>query len=120
MSTPLRLAEPSLSAAAHAAALTQHRADLVAQNGVGVVQPASSAQALLEAVEDGLIGQQHHQNPQSCCHRAGVEMFFHEHQKPVKAQRSYQLLTRPAGRTFSRLVLLSKLHFNTRFFFTTF
>lgn len=91
----------------HAAALTQHCADLIGQDGVGVVQPASSAQALFEAVEDRLIGQQHHQDPQSCRHCGGVEMFFHEHQEPIKAQRSHQLLTRPAGRkSFVGLLLL--------------
>jgi len=51
-------------------ALTQHCADLIGQDGVGVVQPASSAQALFEAVEDGLVGQQHHEDPQSHSHRA--------------------------------------------------
>lgn len=91
----------------HAAALTQHCADLIGQDGVGVVQPASSAQALFEAVEDRLIGQQHHQDPQSCRHCGGVEMFFHEHQEPIKAQRSHQLLTRPSGRkSFAGLLLL--------------
>lgn len=33
-------------------ALTQHCADLIGQDGVGVVQPAASTKALFEAVED--------------------------------------------------------------------
>lgn len=80
-----------------ASALTQHCADLISQHGVGVVQPASSTQALLEAVEDGLIGQQHHQDPQGCCHRARVEMLLREHQEPIEAQGPHQLLASPAG-----------------------
>lgn len=74
--------------------LTEHRADLVGQHRVGVVQPAAAAQALLEAVEDGLVGEQHHQDPQRCRDRAGVEVLLHEHQQPVEAQRPDQLLTR--------------------------
>lgn len=50
--------------------LTQHCADLIGQDGVCVVQPAASAQALFEAVEDGLVGEKHHQDPQGCCDRA--------------------------------------------------
>lgn len=78
-------------------ALTQHRADLVGEDGVGVVEPASSTQALFEAVEDGLVGEQHHEDPQRRRHRAGVEMLLHKHQQPVETQRSHQFLTRPAG-----------------------
>lgn len=59
-----------------------------------MVQPAAAAQALLEAVEDGLVGEQHHQDPQRCRDRAGVEMLLHEHQQPVEAQRPDQLLAR--------------------------
>lgn len=77
--------------------LTQHCADLIGQDRVGVVQPASSTQALFEAVEDGLVGEQHHQDPQSCCDGARVKVFLHEHQEPIKAQRPHQLLARPAG-----------------------
>lgn len=80
-----------------ARALTQHCADLIGQNRVGVVQPAASTQALFEAVEDGLVGEQHHQDPQGCRDRARVKMLLHEHQEPIKAQRPHQLLTRPAG-----------------------
>lgn len=78
--------------------LTEHRADLVGQHRVGVVQPAAAAQALLEAVEDGLVGKQHHQDPQCSRDCAGVEMLLHEHQEPVEAQCPDQLLTRPGGR----------------------
>lgn len=73
--------------------LTQHGADLIGQDRVGVVQPAAAAQALSEAVEYGLIGEQHHQDPQSCCDRARVKMFLHEHQEPIKTERPDQLLT---------------------------
>lgn len=66
-------------------ALTQHCADLIGQDGVRVVQPATATQALFEAIEDGLVGKQHHQDPQSCCDRARVKMFLHEHQEPIKA-----------------------------------
>lgn len=76
-------------------ALTQHRADLIGQDGVGVVQPAPSTQPLPEAVQDGLVGQQNHQDPERHRHRAGVEVLLHEHQQPIKAQRSYELLARP-------------------------
>lgn len=38
-----------------APALTQDCANLISQDGVGVVQPASSTQAFFEAVEDRLI-----------------------------------------------------------------
>lgn len=78
-------------------ALTQHCADLIGQDGVGVVQPAASTKALLEAVEDGLIGEQHDQDPQSGRDRAGVKVLLHEHQEPIKTQRPNQLLTRSAG-----------------------
>lgn len=74
--------------------LTQHCADLIGQDGVGLVQPSASTQALFEAVEDGLIGEQHHQDPQGCRDRAGVKMLLHEHQEPIKTQRPHQLLTR--------------------------
>lgn len=74
--------------------LTEHRADLVGQHRVGVVQPAAAAQALLEAVEDGLVGEQHHQDPQRCRDCAGVKMLLHEHQQPVEAQRPDELLAR--------------------------
>lgn len=80
-----------------ARALTQHCADLIGQDRVGVVQPASTTQPLLEAVQDGLVGEQHHQDPQGCRDRARVKMFLHEHQEPIKARRPHQLLTRPAG-----------------------
>lgn len=50
--------------------LTQHGADLIGQDRVGVVQPAATAQALSESVGYRLIGEQHHQDPQSCCDRA--------------------------------------------------
>lgn len=43
--------------------LTQHGADLIGQDRVGVVQPAATAQTLSEAVEYRLIGEQHHQDP---------------------------------------------------------
>lgn len=61
-----------------------------------MVQPAASAQALFEAVEDGLIGEQHHQDPQSRRDRARVKMLLHEHQEPIKTHRPNQLLTRSA------------------------
>lgn len=35
--------------------LTQNCADLIGQDGVGVVQPSASTQALSEAVQDGLV-----------------------------------------------------------------
>lgn len=50
--------------------LTQHGADLVGQDRVGVVQPAATAQALSKSVEYRLIGEQHHHDQQSCCDRA--------------------------------------------------
>lgn len=77
--------------------LTQHCADLIGQDGVCVVQPAASAQTLFEAVEDGLVGEKHHQDPQGCRDRARVKMFFHEHQEPIEAQGLHQILTCPAG-----------------------
>lgn len=52
--------------------LTQHGADLIGQDRVGVVQPAATTQALSEAVEYRLIGEQHHQDPQSGCDCARV------------------------------------------------
>lgn len=62
-----------------------------------MVQPAASTQALFEAVEDGLVGEKHHQDPQGCRDRARVKMFFHEHQEPIESQRLHQLLTCSAG-----------------------
>ena len=77
--------------------LTHHRADLIGQDGVGVVEPAAATQALLEAVEGGLVGEQYHQDPQGCRHRAGVEVLLHEHQEPIEAHGPHQLITRSAG-----------------------
>lgn len=91
--------------------LTQYCADLIGQDGVSVVQPAASAQALFEAVEGGLVGEQHHQNPQSCCDRARVKMFFHKHQEPIKAQRPHQFLTSPAGGDGEQIALTGSLDF---------
>lgn len=73
--------------------LTQHGADLIGQDRVGVVQPPATTQALSEAVEYRLIGEQHHQDPQSCCDRARMKMFLHEHQEPIKTKSPDKLLT---------------------------
>lgn len=77
--------------------LTQHSPNLIGQHRVGVVQPASSGQALLEASQDGLVAEQHHQDPEGGGDGAGVQVLLHEHEQPVEAQRPHQLLTRPAG-----------------------
>lgn len=89
-------------------ALTQHCADLIGQNGVGVVQPAASTKALFEAVKDWLIGEQHHQNPQSCCDCGRVKVFLHEHQEPIKTESPNQFLTRSAEREGLQISVTSK------------
>lgn len=77
--------------------LTQNSAYLISEHRVCVVQPPSTRQALFKPAQDGLVTQQHHQDQESCRHRARVNVFFHKHQQPIKTQGAHKLITCPVG-----------------------
>ncbi|CAG5919038.1 unnamed protein product [Menidia menidia] len=73
-----------------------HDLNPIEHDGVSVVQPASSAQALFEAVEDRLVGQQHYKDPQSHSHGAR-HAFAHDQHQVVPLPFSDQLSTAETG-----------------------
>lgn len=105
--TAVSISKTWLHSVCHFQTLTQHSAYLVGEHRVSVVQPAPSGQALLEATGDGLVAEQHHQDPEGSGHAAGVQVLLHEHQQPVEAQRAHQLIASPAGadRSASKVTL---------------